>query len=150
MPMRIGNISLVDKMKISDETDSLQSDAKMNFRMRRYELAEEQAAKAMLLFDSLSHSDSAWDTLCTRLADMMLVLGRHAECDRLMKLALSAGPTSGNERGTREAFYAQFLLRQGRLDEAEEHALASIRAPLGEIGFAKQLLREIRNAKATK
>ena len=123
------------------------SRAKMNFQMRKHELAAEQAALAMQLFESFPVRDPKWDALCASLADLMQLMGRPDDCDRLMKLSLAACEPTGNERGTREAFYAKFLLQQGRLDEAEVHALAAIAAPLGEIGFAQELLRDIRARK---
>ena len=125
----------------------LQSRAKMNLRMGKLELAHTQAATALQLFETYPTDDDDWENLSVSLADLAQMMNMPEACDRFMRQAL-AGRASGAERGDREAFYAKFLFAQGRLDEAEVHALEAIRAPCGEVGFAVDMLQEIRAARA--
>lgn len=140
---------MIDGLEVtSQQANLMRSRAKMNFQMGKYDLAFAQARTAMLLFGCLSADDPGWDALCASFGELMLQFGRPEACDRLMQLSIEYSNVRGNELGCRELFYAKFLFDQRRLAEAEHHALEAIRAPFGEVGFAHELLAEIRGAAA--
>ena len=128
----------------------LRGRAMWSFQKKDLPLANEQADAAMAMFAVLPTDHPKWLDACEGLADLMQVAGRFAECDRLCQLALAASEPNGPDRGDLEAFYANFLFAQGRLDEAETHAIAAIRAPVDEVGFVQKVLREIRAARAAR